>query len=52
MVFCDFNTSCNTLKIAILNILKIKILNSITLMTYKLRDILFARNKAISLLNI
>ena len=39
----DFNASCNTLKT--------EILNSVTLITYKLRDVLFARNKAVSLLN-
>ena len=47
----NFNTFCNTLKIAILNALKTKIFNSITLITYKLKDALFVRNKAISLLN-
>ena len=50
-VFCNFNAFYNTFKIAILNTLKTEILDSVTLMTYKLRDILFARNKAISLLN-
>ena len=53
---CDFNTSRDTLRIAILDIfknntLKTKILNSATLVTHKLRDALFARNKAISLPN-
>jgi hypothetical protein len=52
----DFNASYNTLKIATPNTLKndtlkTKIFNSVTLMTYKLRDTLFARNKAINLLN-
>jgi len=52
----DFNTSYNTLRIVILNTfknntLKTKILNSATLVTHKLRDALFIRNKAISLLN-
>ena len=53
---CDFNAFCDTLKIAILNTfkndtLKTEILNSVTLVTYKLRDALFIRNKAINLLN-
>ena len=47
-VLCNFNASCNTLKITILNTLKnntlkTKILNFITLVTYKLRDALFAK---------
>ena len=55
-VFCDFNTSYNTLRIATLNTLKnntfkTKILNSATLVTYKSRDALFAKNKAIGLPN-
>jgi len=53
---CDFNAFYNTLRIAILNTfkndtLKTEILNSVTLITYKLRDALFVRNKAIGLLN-
>ena len=52
MVLCDFNTFCNTFRIAILNTLKTEILNSTTLITYKLRDTLFIRNMAVSLLNI
>ena len=51
IVFYNFNAFHNTLKIAILNTFKTKILNSITLMTYKLRNALFIRNKAVSLLN-
>ena len=56
MVFYNFNTSYNTLRIAILNTfknntLKTKIFNFITLITYKLRDTLFTKNKAVSLLN-
>ena len=47
----NFNTSCNTLRITIFNTLKTEILNFTTLMTHKSRDTLFARNKAISLLN-
>ena len=47
----NFNTFCNTLKITIFDTLKTKILNSVTLVTYKLRDILFVKNKAVSLLN-
>ena len=50
-VFCNFNTSRDTLRIAILNTLKTEILDSATLITYKLKDTLFIRNKAISLLN-
>ena len=52
MVFCNFNTSCNIFRITTLNTLKTEIFNSITLITYKLRDVLFTRNKAISLPNI
>ena len=52
MVFCNFNTFYNTLRIIILNILKTEIFDSVTLITYKLRDILFTKNKAVSLLNI
>ena len=48
----DFNASCDTLKIAILDTLKTEIFDSVTLITYKLRDVLFIRNKAVSLLNI
>ena len=51
VVFCDFNTSRNTLKIAILDTLKTEILDSATLITHKLKDALFIKNKAISLLN-
>jgi hypothetical protein len=56
VVPCDFNTFCNTLRITTFDTLKndtlkTKILDFVTLGTYKLRDILFARNKAISLLN-
>ena len=52
----NFNTSCNTFRIATLdtlknNTLKTEILNSITLVTYKLKDTLFIKNKAVSLLN-
>ena len=52
----NFNIFCNTLKIATLNTLKnntlkIKILNFATLVTYKLRNTLFIKNKAVSLLN-
>ena len=47
----DFNTSYNTLRIAILDTLKTEIFNSVTLITYKLRDILFVKNKAINLPN-
>ena len=47
----NFNASYNTLRIVSLNTLKTKILNSATLVTYKLRDTLFAKNKAISLPN-
>ena len=47
----NFNTFYNTLKITIFNTLKTEIFDSVTLITYKSRDILFARNKAISLLN-
>ena len=52
----NFNASRNTLRITILdtfknNTLKTKILNSATLVTYKSRDTLFAKNKAVSLLN-
>ena len=56
MVFCDFNTFCNTLRIATLNTLKnntfntlknntlkTKILNFATLVTYKSRDALFIK---------
>ena len=55
-VLCDFNASRNTLRIATLdtlknNTLKTEILNSATLMTHKSRDVLFARNKAVGLLN-
>ena len=55
-VLYDFNAFYNTLRITTLNTLKndtlkTKILNSVTLITYKLRDTLFIRNKAISLLN-
>ena len=50
-VFYNFNTSCNTLRIAILDTLKTEILNSVTFVTYKLRDVLFTRNKAIGLPN-
>ena len=51
VVSCDFNASCDILRIAILDTLKTKILNSITLVTHKSKDALFARNKAIGLLN-
>jgi len=56
VVPCDFNAFRDTLKIAIFNTFKnntfkTKILNSVTLVTYKSRDALFIRNKAISLLN-
>ena len=56
MVLCDFNTSCDTLRITIFNTfknntLKTKIFDFITLVTYKLRDALFIRNKAVGLLN-
>ena len=47
----NFNTFCNTLRIITLNTLETKIFNFTTLITYKLRDTLFIRNKAISLLN-
>ena len=47
----DFNTSRNTLRIATLNTLKTEILDSATLVTYKSRDALFAKNKAVSLPN-
>ena len=50
-VLYNFNASYNTLRIAILNTFKTKILNSTTLMTYKSRDTLFIRNKAVSLPN-
>ena len=55
-VFRDFNTSYNTFRIATLytlknNTLKTKILNSVTLVTYKLKDTLFIKNKAVSLPN-
>ena len=50
-VLYNFNASYNTLRIAILNTFKTKILNSATLVTYKLRDALFIKNKAINLLN-
>ena len=52
MVLYNFNAFYNTLRIIIFNTLKTKILDSATLITYKLKDALFARNKAISLLNI
>ena len=52
IVLCDFSASYNTIKIIISNTLKIKILNSVIFITYKLRDALFIRNKAVSLLNI
>jgi len=53
---CDFNAFCDTLRIATFNTfkndtLKTEILDSVTLVTYKSRDALFVRNKAISLLN-
>ena len=56
-VLCNFNASHNTLKIATLdtlknNTLKTEILDSATLVTYKLRDALFIRNKAVNLPNI
>ena len=64
MVPRDFNASHDTLRIAIFNTLRIAILNTLknntlkteildsaTLMTYKSRDALFVRNKAVSLLN-
>ena len=47
----DFNASRDTLRIAILNTLKTEILNSVTLMTYKSKDTLFIKNKAVGLLN-
>ena len=52
MVPCNFNTSYNTLKITILNTLKnntlkTEILNSVIFVTYKSRDALFTRNKAV-----
>ena len=50
-VLYDFNTFYDTLRIATLNILKTEIFNFVTLITHKSRDILFIRNKAISLLN-
>ena len=55
-VLRDFNASRNTLRIAILNTfknntLKTEILDFITLVTYKLRDALFTRNKAVGLPN-
>ena len=50
-VLCNFNTFYNTLRITTLNTLKTEILDSVTLVTYKSRDVLFVRNKAISLLN-
>ena len=48
---CNFNTSRDTLRIATLNTLKTEILDSATLVTYKSRDALFAKNKAVSLPN-
>ena len=51
-VLCNFNASHNTLKIATLDTLKTEILDSATLVTYKLRDALFIRNKAVNLPNI
>ena len=50
-VLCDFNASYNTLRITTFNTLKTEILNYITIITYKSRDALFIRNKAVSLLN-
>ena len=47
----DFNTSRDTLRIATLDTLKTEILDSVTLVTHKSRDALFAKNKAVSLLN-
>ena len=56
IVLYDFNVSCNTFRITILNTLKnntlkTKIFNFATFVTYKLRDILFIKNLIISLLN-
>ena len=47
----DFNASRDTLRIATLDTLKTEILDSATLVTHKSRDALFARNKAVGLLN-
>ena len=53
---CNFNASRDTLRIATLDTLKndtlkTEILDSATLVTHKSRDALFARNKAVGLLN-
>ena len=50
-VSCDFNASCDIFKIATLDTLKTEIFDSATLVTYKSRDALFVRNKAVGLLN-
>ena len=47
----DFNASRDTLRIATLDTLKTEILDSVTLVTHKSRDVLFARNKAVGLPN-